>query len=125
MSYPDYIILSGNKYPGFKQATTLGCPTINIHLDLGGSFLLPGSYIGYISNGPSYRNSLIYVSPYNGHYTKVECHIVDGFTIHDEPEATVKIVKKIRSHISTNSLDELKEIIRLDIEKTKEYFKNC
>lgn len=124
MTYKDYIIFSGDIHKGAGLASQLGCPTINMHIDVGGPVLLPGSYIGFISNGASFRKALLYISPYNGHYTKIESHIIDGFTIHDEEESTIKIVKKIRPHLSTNSLDELKEVIRLDIEKTKEYFKD-
>ena len=118
----DYIIFTGTNHKGLGKATQLGCPTINIHIDLGGPTIFPGSYVGYASNGPAFREALIYVSPHNGHYTKVEIHIIDGITIVEEEETTVKLLEKIRPTIKFNSVEELVQVIQLDIEKTKEYF---
>ncbi len=117
----NYIILTGKVFNGFGTGKLIGCPTINVHFELDSPIIIPGVYLGYISNGPSFRPSLLYVNEFNGHYTRINAHIIDKFDIITDSEATIKIMSKLRNKNNFNN-DELRYITQLDINAARKYF---
>ena len=113
-------MLKGRVISGDKIGLTLGFPTANINISPEDTGLAQGVYAATVLvRDVSHYGALVI----NTRHNKVEVFIIGfGETIYDE-KISIDPKKKVSDLISYSSAKEIKQKIRNDIEKVKDFFK--
>jgi len=109
---------------GDKKGRELGFPTINLKPD-DDLCLKKGVYAGFICYENVYQKAVINYGnrpTVDGTKTFMEAHIIEDLKIHPKTNDYVKLIFKtyLREEKKFNSIDELKNQIKLDIQKALE-----
>lgn len=115
----------GSQIKGQGLGSKSFVPTINLKVD---SFTLPneGVYITKTLLGKIEYNSVTFLGhrvTTDGSYA-IETHILNEDLVNLKDEVSIKFYEKIRNNKKFDSFEELKKEIDIDINKSKDFFKN-
>lgn len=109
---------SGTIEKGLGRARTLGFPTINISLPKEAN--VSGIYVARVHVGEQEYKAVAFADAPRG---ILEAHVIEDFP-GCEGEVSVTLEKKIRDTAYFSEDSALREAIREDVAKVREYFKN-
>lgn len=120
--------LWGEVVKGHGEASKIGWPTANLHLDP--DVLVPahGVYVAQVLIGEATKNAALYIGErptLGGKGTSIEVHILDetGLELHGRV-LEVRMIERLRGDRKFSSFEELKAQIGADIEACGNYFRN-
>lgn len=115
----------GRVEKGEGFATNLGCPTANVAIEQGLIIPALGVYIGETSKNGSIFPCIVFINDgRDGAKLKMEVHLLDVCEDLFGKRLTVVLFEKIRDSIPFPGDEEMAVILKDDLDKCREWFKN-